>query len=125
MPPGRRVVAVVDDDPLMVKALERLLRASGFEVAAFESAEAFLALGESGDLACLVLDVSLGGISGIELAHRLAASGHRVPVIFITAVDNEATREEAVEAGCVAFLTKPFPAAALINAVSQAATPSP
>jgi len=115
------VVVAIDDDPLMLKALRRLLGASGFVVAAFESAEAFLASGVVDDVTCLVLDISLAGMSGFDLARRLAISGHRVPIIFITAADNGATREEAIEAGAVAYLTKPFQAAVLIDAIHKAA----
>jgi FixJ family two-component response regulator len=119
------IIGVVDDDPLMVTALERLLGASGFAVSAFGSAEAFLAHGAKDELVCLVLDISLGGMSGIELAHRLGASGRRLPIIFITAVDTDATRKVAMEAGCVAFLTKPFRAADLIAAIHRAAPSIP
>src|SRR5262245_4896177 len=80
-----RTIAVVDDDPSMLKGLVRLLNAHGFGTQAFASAEAFLADSGAGSAACLVLDIHLGGISGIELRRRLTASGSRLPVIFITA----------------------------------------
>jgi FixJ family two-component response regulator len=67
---------------------------------------------------CLLLDIHLGGISGIELQRRLAASGSKCPVIFMTANDDEGTRDEAVDAGCIAYLRKPFARHALLNAVS-------
>jgi FixJ family two-component response regulator len=120
-----RGVAVIDDDPLMLKALMRLLGASGFAVAAFESAEAFLACDAACDFGCLVLDISLSGMSGIELARHLAASEHRVPIIFMTAVDDGATHREAIKTGCVAFLAKPFAATALVKAIRQATASSP
>jgi FixJ family two-component response regulator len=118
-------VAVVDDDPMMLRALERLLGASGFAVTTFESAEAFLARGTAPRFTCLVLDISLGGMSGIELARQLAMSRYRVPIIFITAVDNDETREKAISAGCIAFLAKPFTAATLTKAIRQAEALAP
>src|SRR5260370_26564495 len=105
----------------MLKALERLLRAKGFDVEVFASAEAFLAGATTSEAACLVLDIHLDGISGIELRRRLTTSGSRLPVIFITALDDEATHKEAMEAGCVAYLRKPFPAHLLIGAIDKAA----
>jgi FixJ family two-component response regulator len=71
---------------------------------------------------CLLLDIHLGGISGIELQRRLAASGSKCPVIFMTALDDEATRNEAIEAGCIAYLRKPFASQVLLDALSRAAT---
>ena len=113
-----RKVTVIDDDPTMLKAIERLLRVKGFEVETFASAEAFLA--GTGKAACLVLDIHLGGMSGIELRRRLVASGSEPPTIFITAVDDEATRKEATNAGCVAYLRKPFLASLLVGAIDKA-----
>jgi FixJ family two-component response regulator len=118
----RQVVAVIDDDPGMLKAIERLLGAKGFDVEAFASAEAFLAGAAASEATCLVLDIHLGGMSGIELRRRLAESGSRLPVVFITALDDEATRKEAMEAGCVAFLRKPFLSHLLIDAIEKAAS---
>jgi FixJ family two-component response regulator len=115
----RKVVTVIDDDPAMLKAVERLLGAKGFDVETFASAETFLAAVPS-NAACLVVDIHLRGMSGIELRRRLAASGSRLPVIFITAVDTEAVRKEAMEVGCIAFLRKPFLADALIGAIDKA-----
>jgi FixJ family two-component response regulator len=117
----RKVVAVVDDDPAMLKAIERLLNAKGFDVEVFSSAEAFLDNAATSVAGCLVLDIHLDGMSGIELRRRLAASGSRLPVIFMTAVNEEATRKEAVAAGCIAYLRKPFPAHLLIEAIDKGA----
>jgi len=117
----RTVVAVVDDDPSMLKGLARLLAAYGFEPAAYPSAEAFLQCVEAGKAACLVLDIHLRGMSGIELRRQLAKAGSKLPVIFITAVDDEPTRIAADEAGCVAYLRKPFPAGLLMGAIAKAA----
>ena len=85
----KRVVAVVEDDPSMLKGVRRLLSAHGFVTEAYTSAEAFLERAAVSEAGCLVLDINLGGISGIELQRRLAAAGSRLPVIFMTAVDGE------------------------------------
>jgi FixJ family two-component response regulator len=104
----RKIVAVVDDDPSMLRATENLLDASGFATKVFASAEEFLKQGGAAQVDYLLLDIHLGGISGIELRRRLKASGSTLPVIFMTALEDEAARDEALRAGCVAFLRKPF-----------------
>jgi FixJ family two-component response regulator len=118
---GMRTIAVVEDDPGMLQGLSRLLSAHGFRVARFTSAESFLDSVAQCEAACLVVDIHLGGISGIDLKRRLIASGSDFPVIFMTAVDSEATRQAAVDAGCVAYLQKPFLAKLLIEAINQVA----
>jgi FixJ family two-component response regulator len=116
-----RTIAVIEDDPSMLQGLSRLLSAHGFRVLGFTSAESFLDDVAQGEAACLVVDIHLGGISGIDLKRRLIAAGSDFPVIFMTAVDTEATRQEAVKAGCVAYLRKPFLARLLIDAINQVA----
>lgn len=116
----RKLVVVVDDDPGMLKGIQRLLTAHGFEVVAFPSAEAFLESQSAHAPMCLVLDIHLGCMSGIELRRRLA-DGSTIPVIFITAIDDEITKHEAIKAGCIAYLPKPFGARLLIDAVDKAA----
>ena len=116
----QRVVAVIDDDVDILKAIGRLLKAHGFRLESFASAEAFLARDSAHEPACLVLDIHLGGMSGIELQRRLKASGCRLPIIFITAIEDDATRREAMAAGCVAYLRKPFVARLLIDAIDTA-----
>jgi FixJ family two-component response regulator len=111
----------VDDDAGMLKGIERLLGAYGFATKTFASAEAFLNLDAAAPVDCLLLDIHLGGMSGLELQRQLAASGRKLPVIFMTAFDDEATRMEAQSAGCVAFLHKPFVANLLIGAIELAA----
>jgi FixJ family two-component response regulator len=118
MPIQRKIVTVIDDDPAMLKALVRLLRNKGLDVKTFVSAEAFLAA--PCNTACLILDIHLGGMSGIELRRQLVASGSKLPTIFITAVDDDALREEATEVGCVAYLRKPCPASLLMDAIAKA-----
>jgi FixJ family two-component response regulator len=120
MEADKRVVAIVEDDPSMLKGLERLLNVHGFATEVYTSAEAFLAGAAASEAGCLVLDIKLGGISGIELQRRLVAAGSRLPVIFMTAVDSEVVQREATEAGCIAYLHKPFPARQLIGAIDKA-----
>jgi FixJ family two-component response regulator len=116
---GMRTIAVVEDDPSMLQGLSRLLSAHGFRVLRFTSAESFLDSVAQCEAACLVVDIHLGGISGIDLKRRLTSTGSDFPVIFMTAVDSEATRQEAVDAGCVAYLRKPFLSKLLIEAINQ------
>ena len=120
MPKRRKVVAVVDDDPSMLNAAESLLDAQGFATMVFASAEEFLDRGAGTQVDCLLLDIHLGGLSGIELQHRLKDSGSTLPVIFMTALDDEAIREQALKAGCVALLRKPFQARQLLEAIKKA-----
>ena len=116
------VVAVVEDDAAMRKSIERLLHANNFETLAYASAEEFLycPLAAGAGAGGLVLDIHLPGISGIDLRRRLLASGSKLPVIFITARDDNATRAEALAAGCVAFLQKPFDPYRLTEALQRA-----
>jgi FixJ family two-component response regulator len=114
-----RTIAIVDDNPSLLKGLDRLLSAHGFRVQTFISAELFLERFAECGADCLVLDIHLGGISGIDLQRRLMLSGTDLPVIFMTAIDNEATRQDAFDAGCIAYLRKPFLANLLIDAINK------
>jgi FixJ family two-component response regulator len=116
----RTVVIVVDDDPSLLKSVTRLLAHHGIDSHTFASAEALLESGKVQTATCLLLDIHLGGMSGIELQRQLAASGSKWPVIFMTANDDEATRNEAMDAGCIAYLSKPFAQDVLLNAISKA-----
>jgi FixJ family two-component response regulator len=116
-----RNVALVDNDPSMLRALHRLLIAHGFGVEVYPSAEAFLDRDGASELTCLVLDINLDGMSGLALRRQLSASGSELPVIFMTAFDSVSTHQEAVNAGCIAYLLKPFPATSLIGAIDKAA----
>lgn len=116
----QRIVAIVDDDPGLQVSLSDLLGARGFRTSVFSSAEDWLARGASVDVDCMLVDVYLGGMSGIELQRRLRASGSTIPVILMTARYDEATRAQALDAGCVSFLCKPFPTAQLIEAIDTA-----
>ncbi len=116
----RKIVAVVDDDPSMLSAAENLLDAHGYKAALYNSAEAFLSSGCANEIDCLLLDIHLDGLSGIELRRQLTASHARLPVIFMTAVDDNGLRRQAQKSGCVACLRKPFLARQLIDAIEKA-----
>ena len=113
------VVAIVEDDAAMRKSIERLLQASGYATAAFASAEEFLQSAIVDGAMGLVLDIHLGGMSGLELRRRLNAAHSKVPVVFITAHDDEATRAEAITLGCADYLQKPFEASRLMQALER------
>ena len=117
-----RLISIVDDEPLVREGLISLLRSAGFATQAFASAEEFLSLADRDDIACLILDVRLPGISGLELQSQLTAtvSNHRTPVVFLTGRDDEATRQQALKGGAVDFLPKPVRREALLNAVHSA-----
>src|SRR4051794_19520929 len=100
------VIAVVDDDESVRKAIKRLIKSVGLRVEDFASAEEYLESGRSFDPVCLVLDVRLPGMSGLELQRRLVASNRRIPIIFVSAHSDG--REHALNAGAIDFLHKPF-----------------
>ncbi len=112
-------IIVLDDDPSALAAVERVLKAYGFEAEAFETVRAFRDRARLEDASCLVLDINLGGQCGIELRKQLTAERISIPVIFITGDDKESTKQAALQAGCVAYLQKPFPARDLIKAIEQ------
>jgi FixJ family two-component response regulator len=116
----RNLVIVVDDDLSILRALQRALRVHGFDTEVFADVEEFLERAHLSEATCLVLDVHLQHKSGIGLMHQLTRSGHSLPVIFITAVESEATHKSALDAGCIAYLHKPFPSGLLIEAVERA-----
>ena len=115
------IIAVVEDDASMMRSLERLLSVSGYLIESYPSAEAFLEEAASRRASLLLLDVHLGGISGIELHRRLSACGLSMPTIFMTALDDDETHKQALTAGCIAYLRKPFPPSLLIEAIERAA----
>jgi FixJ family two-component response regulator len=115
------VVIVVDDNSGFLKSVARLLTVHGFAVWTFTSAEALLDNNDMQTATCLLLDIHLGGISGIELQRRLTESGSKCPVVFMTAIDDAATRKEAIDAGCIAYLRKPFAPQLLLDAIRKAA----
>jgi FixJ family two-component response regulator len=115
-------VIVVDDDASFLNGLVRLLAHHGVQSRTFASAEALIESGSAEKASCLLLDINLGsGISGIELRRRLKALGSKCPVIFMTGNDDEATRNNALNAGCIAYLRKPFAGHVLLAAIRKAA----
>jgi FixJ family two-component response regulator len=118
-------IAVIDDDEAFSRSLARLLRAAEYQPITYPSAEVFLADRNHPRFDCLLLDIALGGISGLELGHRLAAGGFRTPIIYITAHDDPKSREEALAAHCFAFVSKVESKDVLLKAVADAvASPS-
>jgi FixJ family two-component response regulator len=115
-------VAVVDDDAMVCQSFGRLLRAAGLQPITYPSAEAFLADTKHPQFDCLVLDVQLGGMSGIELAQRLKAEGGSAPFIFITAHDDPAARNEAKAAGCAAYFQKTDSGADVLETIRRVAS---
>src|SRR5262249_4355613 len=120
MPGEMPRIVVVEDDESMSQAIERVLRAGGFKVHTFASAEAVLEAGVATAADCLILDISLPGMSGFDLYRRLAPAGEQLPVIFITAHDEPAIREEAERLGSTSYLPKPFSGRTLLDAVTRA-----
>jgi FixJ family two-component response regulator len=118
-------IAIVDDDESVRTAVEALLRSIGYEVKTFASAELFLESGALRETRCLVLDVHMSGIDGLELQRRLNEAGSRVPIIFVTANEEGTQRQRAIEAGAVNFFRKPFDAKAFLAAIQSALWPSP
>ncbi len=112
-------VAIVDDDPSLCRSLARLLRAAGIASTSYLSAEAFLADSNHAPFDCLLVDVQLGGIDGIELQEKLLATGSKTPAIFITAHDEPAIQERAMAAGGAAFFRKGDPGADVIRAILE------
>jgi FixJ family two-component response regulator len=120
MPVDGTVVAIIDDDEAVREGLERLLAARGYETEVYASAEEFIAAAKASKAACLVLDIQLGDISGVELARHLSSIGLTFPIIFMTGSQSEEIRKQALEFGCIAFLIKPFRCEPLFDAVRKA-----
>jgi FixJ family two-component response regulator len=114
------LVAIVDDDDLVRSALKGLMKEVGFPALAFVSAEAFLSSNEKQQAACLIVDIRLPGMTGLELQSRLNADHHKIPIIFITAHGDERLRMQALRNGAVEFLTKPFDDKLLLDSVRAA-----
>jgi FixJ family two-component response regulator len=118
--PEIQKVSIVDDDESVREALRNLLKSVGFQADAFASAEEFLAAGELAGTACLILDVRMPGMSGIELQDRLSESRRALPIVFISAHADEEARAQALENGAIEFLQKPFSDEALLRAIEAA-----
>jgi FixJ family two-component response regulator len=118
--PKMPVIAIVDDDESFRRATTSFVRSLGYGTASFDSAEAFLKSEHVSDADCLITDVQMPGMTGIELQDRLIAQGHRLPVIFITAFPEMRARAQALAAGAVGFLAKPFDDRNLISCLNEA-----
>jgi len=115
---------VVDDDDALRNSLDDLLESVGFRVQGFASAEAFLQVQHAPETACLLLDVRLPGMNGLELQRQLGGTHWHIPIIFITAYADDAMRTQALAAGAVAVLSKPCREEDLLNAIEAALIPS-
>jgi FixJ family two-component response regulator len=114
------VIAIVDDDEAVRLATTKLVRLHGFDAHSFASAEEFLESSVVAEASCLVTDVRMPGMSGVDLQDRLIALGRRIPVIFITAFPEERRQRKALGAGATCFLTKPFAGQTLMQYIDMA-----
>ena len=120
-----RLVSIVDDDESLRRSVKNLLTSVGFRVETFASAEAFLQSAHRADTRCVVLDLRMPGMSGLELLTRLAADRSPIPVVILTAHSDDEERRRTLQAGAVAFLGKPFHGEALLGAVKRALAENP
>lgn len=118
------IIAIIDDDVLLRQSLGDCMESAGYPVESFDSAEQFLASGSAWKAACLIVDVQLPGITGLELQDRLAGADNRVPIVFVSARGTQANREKAMSRGATGFLSKPFRRDDLLRLV-EAATRRP
>jgi len=115
-----RIVSIVDDDESIREALQGLMKMAGIPALVFASAEEFLDSGQQSRTGCLIADIRMPGMSGLQLQSKLNSDHHRIPIVFITAHGDENVRIEAVRAGAVEFLTKPFDKELLLDSVRAA-----
>ena len=116
----RGLISIVDDDESIRRTTTFLVESFGFRAAAFESAENFLKSGQLHDTSCLIVDVQMPGMDGLALQSELAAAGYDIPIIFVTAYENKVSRQQAMQAGAVAFLGKPFSDEELLQTIRLA-----
>jgi FixJ family two-component response regulator len=114
------LIWIVDDDDALRSSLENLIRSVGWRVQCFSSAEGFLKSNRMHETGCLILDVRMRGMSGLELQRQMVVANSHTPIIFITAYEDDDRRRQALEAGAVAFLHKPFYQEELLNAIDAA-----
>jgi FixJ family two-component response regulator len=114
------LISVVDDDESVRRTTTLLIESFGFRAAAFESAETFLNSGHLHDTSCLIVDVQMPGMDGLQLQSHLAAAGCGIPIIFITAYESKGSRQRAMQAGAAAFLGKPFSDEQLLQIIRSA-----
>jgi FixJ family two-component response regulator len=117
---ARNLISVIDDDESVRRTTKLLIESSGYQAAAFESAENLLSSGQLDDTSCLIIDLQMPGMNGLQLQSYLVAAGSRIPIIFITAYDNKESRRLAMQAGAVAFLAKPFTDEQLFQTIHSA-----
>jgi FixJ family two-component response regulator len=117
------MISIVDDDAAVREATQDLVRSLGYSAATFASAEEFLGSDQVGATACLIADVQMPGLSGIDLQERLLAQGRKTPIIFVTAFPDERTRKRALGAGAIGFLSKPCREELLIGCLQKALQP--
>jgi FixJ family two-component response regulator len=118
--PAPSVISVIDDDPSIRVATNNLLRSRGYAVHTFASADEFLRSSHLGETSCVIADVQMSGMSGLELPAAMRAKGHNAPFIFITAFPDENLRARAMKAGATCFLAKPFAPPTLIRCLETA-----
>ena len=118
--PRVQLISIVDDDDALRNSLDDLIRSIGFRTQGFPSAEAFLSSNQACDTACLILDVRMPGMNGLDLQRQMVGANWRIPIIFITSHADDGARARALEAGAVAFLYKPFREEELLNAIDAA-----
>jgi FixJ family two-component response regulator len=120
MATGEKMVAVIEDDESYRKAVQRLLKSAGFSVQSFSSAEDFLNSGRQRETRCLITDIRMPGMSGLDLQAKLNADHYPIPTIFITAHGDEDLRLQAMRGGAVKFMVKPFDCSLLVDSVRAA-----
>jgi len=118
--PDAPMISIIDDDPLVREATDELMQSLGYRAETFASAEDFLRSDRLNDSSCLITDVQMQGLSGIELQNALIARGNKTPMIFLTAFPEERIRKRALEAGAIGFLSKPFDEQRLIEYLETA-----
>jgi FixJ family two-component response regulator len=114
------LISIIDDDRSVREAIQGLIRSLGYATAAFGSAEEYLDSDRIHDTACIITDLQMPGLSGIDLQRRLIADGHRTPMIFVTAFPSDRLRKHALDAGAFGFLSKPFNETSLIAWIDKA-----
>jgi FixJ family two-component response regulator len=118
--PDQDIITVIDDDASARVATDRLIRSLGWRVRSFASCEEFLASARIGETRCLVSDVQMARVDGLELQRRLVEQGYRIPIIFMTAFPNEKEKARALASGAIGFLTKPLDAPTLTDCIETA-----
>lgn len=114
------VICIVDDDKWARGGVEELIASLGYQASCFESAEQFIESGAVASASCLITDLHMPGLSGLDLQSRLRSEGYRTPIIFVTAYPSDAHRSRALEGGALGFLTKPYDQQSLVDCIERA-----